>query len=616
MWMINEVYDINQILLDDELYKSTKLNLISDLENRDDIIVVEDGQKKYKMTKANLLTNLIILRPFNVFKKPFRKITKDFLINANKFTKAMLSDYFNKVIDYFDDVDFIELNEVISSVIEELADLSGEINVRVGNTVSLHGIIELIEKCPEVYDLINTTIPDKLQFDEIEEYVKDQVSKLVKVLSAYNNVFSNYINSRTGINIKQLGQSIVNIGLKPDLYGNVISDPINTNYLQGLRDVKDFYINAIGTRKALITNFNKVKESGYLTRKLSLLMIDTLLDYDNEDCGSHHYIKAKIESKDTLKRLEGRWYINGDELNMINSETDLHLIGQTIEIRSPITCLGRKICRTCYGDKLAKLNKNLHVGILAVLFLTNQLTQMLLSSKHLLQTQSSKINWQKEFLEYFTVDRHMILFNGVADNSVMIIDTEDIEDGENASIKSFRIKQGRSIKKIESEIDLIITKELDKKIHDNKHNDGYSYIPLKNIKADTVLFNIVMENNELSASLQGILDLIETNHHLGLTDINDIYNKFITLLNESGIRINSVHIELILRTLIRDIMNETKRPDFTQDEFPEYKILRVTDAVIKSESVSVGLVFEQLKRQLVNPEIYNKSGYSIIDDWL
>ena len=88
-------------------------------------------------------------------------------------------------------------------------------------------------------------------------------------------------------------------------------------------------------------------------------MIDTWHDVSIEDCGSKHYVKYKIDTDKKLKMIDGRNYydlINGkadyDNLKTIDVN-DKSLIGKTIALRSPVTCLGNHpgghICKTCYG---------------------------------------------------------------------------------------------------------------------------------------------------------------------------------------------------------------------------------------------------------------------------
>ena len=128
-------------------------------------------------------------------------------------------------------------------------------------------------------------------------------------------------------------------------------------------------------RKASIINFSQVKVSGYLTRKLSLLCMNTILDTECEDCGSTNYVHVLIDNKKTLGRLNGRSVIyKGKEF--IIDKRNQKWIGKEVDLRSPITCCNPngKICKKCYGH-LSKINTSIHCGILGTQFLSEQQTQ-------------------------------------------------------------------------------------------------------------------------------------------------------------------------------------------------------------------------------------------------
>lgn len=119
-------------------------------------------------------------------------------------------------------------------------------------------------------------------------------------------------------------------------------------------------------------------------------MMDTYHDNDIDDCGTKHFIKYKVDNEDKLRLINGRHYYkineNGnkicDDLFTVDKDRDKSLIGTTIGLRSPVTCAGKHICATCYGKVLSEKNRNLNTGLVAVLRLTEPLTQTLLSAKH------------------------------------------------------------------------------------------------------------------------------------------------------------------------------------------------------------------------------------------
>jgi hypothetical protein len=260
---MQDYYILNELIHSDKNYNDTIDEILSciddDFKFRNEEITVGFDSSDVTMKLSNFVSNLIVWKPFNYYK---RNLAECFIIDFTKFNSNILAKYFNKIIIEFSNEDSQEVNLIIGSIIETLSDLSGEFNVRVGNTLNLYDLIQLSKRNEDFDKLIRFTIPDGMQFDEIEDLLALKNRELIQILSTEDNVLRNYVNSKTGINIKQLGQTMINIGLKPDLDGNIIPEPINTNYIQGLRNEDDYYTNGTGARKALITNFEEVKNAG------------------------------------------------------------------------------------------------------------------------------------------------------------------------------------------------------------------------------------------------------------------------------------------------------------------------------------------------------------------
>lgn len=153
-----------------------------------------------------------------------------------------------------------------------------------------------------------------------------------------------------------------------------------------------------------------VRSSGYLSRKIALLVINQERS-DLEDCGTEHHLKIKIEDDKILNRLDGRFYKNIDNTFKIVDKTDKSLIGKTINLRSPATCTapGDTICKKCLG--IISQKNGFHLSLAGALVLTEQLTQILLSSKHLLQVNAEKITLPIHLIDYFSVDKTSLVAN-------------------------------------------------------------------------------------------------------------------------------------------------------------------------------------------------------------
>ena len=316
-----------------EKYQSIKQNY----DNKFNKITLSFNGKKFNMMTNTLLVHMVLWKPFLHFSNPF---SERFIIETKKINADMISEYLDMVIEEFITYENqMELNIVISEIREELSWFSLDFNPIVGNTINLYDKIQLAKRNPRYNDIIHTTLDDEsMTMVEIEEEMKVRTNDLMKILREEENCFRDYIGSGEGVNKDQLTQFEVIIGPKPTMSGAVFPKIVNTNFLvNGLQSPSDYLIDASGGRKASVINFTQVKDSGYMTRKLSLLCMNTLLNPENNDCGSTNYMKLNIDCKKTLGRLNGRYAIvDGKEILIKKSNKEL--IGRDILLRSPITC--------------------------------------------------------------------------------------------------------------------------------------------------------------------------------------------------------------------------------------------------------------------------------------
>jgi hypothetical protein len=300
-------------------------------------------------------------------------------------------------------------------------------------------------------------------------------------------------------------------------------------------------------------------------------------------------------------------------------EDDEHLIGKTILLRSPETCCSERVCHTCYG-RMSSVNVGYHIGILAVLFLTAKITQLLLSAKHLLQTKSPKIDWPEEFRKNFFVDKTEIVVSEEA-SAVAIIDDSFLQEDEGDGrlyLEKIRLETGGrggvgSISTIELPVRLYLSYALIDALGnpDNRNPDGRYEIRLKDL-VDESVFTISIDNEEITSSLNEIRSLLESKDHLGEDTYHGVTARMNDLLIRNGIALDSVHVEVIIRNLIRDPVERGRRPDFSV-ESPPYSVLRLADAIVRSDALAQSLSFENVTQQLGSPSTFRKSGTSLLD---
>lgn len=694
------------------------------------IVVLDNGEKVY-LDLSRLLLSVTVMNIIIDFIGS-ADITAEHFFTDPVCNKKTLFKFIQKMID-FSPVSHDQLCDRIAKTVSTLSDIAIASNESRGNTINIYSLVKLCNVNQEFAELIHFNVPDGLQFVEIESLIKEKLKRFVEILGESDTPYRRLINCGSAINEKQLGQAFMNVGLKPDLHGNVLPEPINTSFLRGMRHMRDFLYNAMGARKALITNFKQVKDSGYLSRKFRILVNSHRLTAE-EDCNSRHPLRAVISSKEFLHKVDGRYYYDTEGNEGFIDESMSHLIGKEVFLRSPATCTSvhnhnrvrlteqkgysdvtpnnlralrsvlcnnhvaikvisgvdeifpavseyqtfdgleydaalvmveqkhnpdtkivalisnegydeetlkkynwlpgsmfsladelkgcnitldvyrresyaeKGICHKCYG-KMHTVNKKFHVGAVGVTLLANILIQLLLSSKHLLQTKSAFIDLGEAFKKWFYVDKSKIKSNNVKSVTIRREDVEEDEEGDLFVKTVFANPNSGDVEEVQTETEVFLGVDLIAMYNDT--NDEELVVSINSLSEP---FFIKMKNEELSASLMQIIQLIGSNDHCGLdNDIDAIYNTFIELLIKNDIDVQSVHAEIILRALMRANGNVSVFPDFSQEEFPEIEVLSLSNAILHAEFLSESLSFEHIRKQLGSVSTFEKGGTSSFD---
>ncbi|QQO92527.1 DNA-directed RNA polymerase beta' subunit [Staphylococcus phage Machias] len=581
------------------------------------------------ISKSNYLTLLILGKPFREMNKKF---TEEYLVNPTNINEYY--DYFDKIVVNFikEGHDPIKISQSIAYIIDELTIFSNEYILPVdGPSISLYDIMRLANEDKEIERLINfdnDDIDPNLTYQQIiNEVQKPNMDNLIKHIKMdKENDYKTFLESGTGINKIQLNEVLSFVGFKPDIRGDVVTDIIDTSFMRGLKNTTQFAIDAESSLNALMNSKNKVRESGYLNRKITLLTSDLKLS-DNHDCGSKHLLYFNVDSQEKLDRINDRYYYddNDQEFKLIDSRNDVHLIGQIVPLRSPITCAepNGKICQMCYGRRLYDINRNLAVGIIATLQLTEPMTQKLLSTKHLQAVQLSEFSWSDIFNEHFEFSGDNIIPRD--EKTKVIIDdmiiNEDIDYGKYKA-KSFKFKIGTKVHEVKSPVILRIPDQKFDSIEKFYNEDENAYVFNMKDLGENFLFNIKIKNEGVADPLLKIRSILERSNFIKNDyeekDYQRMFNDVMDLLLKSGTDVMSVHVETIIRNMV--FLNDTiykdrvkyKDPDFN----PKITLRNVGNSILNSPSPVHSLIFENVRAQLTTDEtngFFSKDDESMFD---
>lgn len=602
-------------------------------------MISKEDKDVYTMEIRHMITNMIFWRTFLDLDDEYT-LSKDDIIDAYNVSNKMIKKFIDeKVIGPFlFKVEIKYLNKAIHDLLYRLTKIGNDFNEIMAMGLNLESFIDVANRNPRFNEIIRTRVDENGQPYEIEQYLDELMREEIEILKTEDNCLKPILIAGAGIKEQQLREMTINGGFKPDLSGNTVPIPINSNLLVGgFRNITNYYLDATGGRKALIANATVMGLAGHFAQLVKLLTTDIKLA-DMDDCGTVHGVELTVTSKKYLQRLHGRYYRERyDRKYKLLQGNEEWLIGQKIIVRDPTKCGAghNRICKKCYGELLYKVNRDISVGGYAATKITRPVSQNVLSTKHLLLTISEQIMFDDTFEKFFTLSANQILLNNNSDlnlddyriliNKTHLMTLENFEEDDyNAYTYSFIIQHKKKkeemylINELQKK-EMFLTPEFYKLLKTKKEGNKYA-INISDLNDDTPLFIIQINNRELTKPLYSIMHLLDTNNR-GIADdeppivtIDQLVQRFNELLLEANIDVNFIHASVLLYPLIRKIDNVLERPDFRKYDV-EYRMLTIKSALEKHPSITVSLSYQQLKRQLTTIDTYLKTAPSYLDDF-
>lgn len=638
MFLNTTRFDVHQVMKTEDQFQSTfnklydymKAGFEEERIRKHSLIYVFGSSEEFKMEVRHFIVNMICWYPLTRMKIS-DKLNQSFVLDCSCPSRKQIMNYFNeKIIEPFRyKVSSQELNEIMSDVIYRLGQIALDFNEIMAISINIQTFINLEKQNKEFSDLIHTELDSSLQPYLIEQFLHEKTDRLVRIMKKYPNSLQPIINSGEGIKQKQLSELLIAGGFKPDMLGNTIPIPINSNFLVGgLDSVRNFFIDKQAGRKAVVANKTLMGEAGHFAAKIMKITKDTRVDFSVMDCKTKHPILYSVKTPEHLRIINRMFYAipdKPDELHVINYKQDTHLINKDILLRVPTTCGldHTHVCKTCYGE-LYKINDDplFGHGSFGSAISANKYQQDTLSAKHLLTTNSVNIEFPEIFYKIFYIDASIICIDPerieepnrwkiiINDNKLVEFDQEDFNSYTNQIIiydtiedKEYVIEESRS-----NEI-FLYQDIIEKFLHKNNRIE----LEIGKLTEEVLLGVIVVENNELSKPLKNMQKLLDTNDHFGCLNVDDLVNRAADLIIEADMNVMLVHVCMTLKNLIRCADNIYEYPSFSSPKEQDYVILRITEALVNNPSLSTGLSSQNLRSQFSNPITYNKHGKASTD---
>lgn len=303
------------------------------------------------------------------------------------------------------------------------------------STISIEDLIDVTEepRIAAAIAAINGSPGSIAKAHQVAEEVLNDPEALV------GNPVSASVRSKL-VSMAQIKQTMIARGPVTDIDERYFAEAIPSSFLSGMNSVIESMMESRSSTKAAAYKEKPIQDSEYFNRRLQLLAatiqhVEYICQQTSEstagiqllpgDCGSKRYLRWTVKGSD-LRAMEGKYYVLGDRLAVIK-ESDTHLIGATLQLRSPALCMheaAQSVCATCYGDLALSLPRGSNIGHVAAVVYGERVTQSMLGIKHVDFTTGSRLvvlgPYEKEFLSVIPDTRGVKLLPKYIKQEVML----------------------------------------------------------------------------------------------------------------------------------------------------------------------------------------------------
>ena len=523
-------------------------------------------------------------------------------------------------------VDIWTVQEYAADVVYDMCSISVHFGLIMGLHFSDAEIFEIYDKYGDLLHPVDYT---NMQPDEIEAAnIAIENEFIARVMEDVGSPLHQIIAGGNPLKIKQMRELLMTVGLRPTLDGHVVARPINKGLIMGaLNNPSDKFNDGLAARLPIVVNNKDMGTVGYFVKALNILALTLEVSTVVLDCQTTHTVNYEVKSQKHLKLLTGKYRVDEyDELHMIRA-TDKYLIGQTIPVRSPVTCCcgENEVCPTCLGRTIS-LNWDITEGFAT--FVTEEWSKIVeqakLSTKHLVHPIPEVIEFNETFYKWFILksDEIYIKEDAPRKDYAIFIESEEMlkveEFDANTTFNNY-IDTGRFYivnLKTKEKVEIFIknNKKIFIRTESSELIKDDGYIMLKDLSDDCPVFEISIENNDSTKPFTALMNLIDLENK-GLDDpsIDNMSQRLLDLFVEAHIPLNVVAGEVMLNRICREDGNVQNRPNFGKRKLPKYHFYSLGKCIEENASPTVGFIYEQYQRQLLRLNLEKRNSTSYVD---
>ena len=404
--------------------------------------------------------------------------------------------------------------------------------------------------------------------NEIEQFMKDNLWEL--------NPITMMANSGARGNYSQITQLAGMRGLMTNTKGEIIEEPVKSNFMEGL-SVLEYFTSTHGARKGQADTALRTADSGYLTRRLVDVSQDVVVT--SEDCGTGDYVELPLylpngDGNDSVaSRFLARDLVN-PETGEVVAEAGLDVTPKIVEgwreelpretmvpVRTPSKCENAHgVCQHCYGRSLSTyrpVDVGEAVGIIAAQSIGEPGTQLTMRTFHTGGIAGEDITaglprvvelfearHPKAEAQIAEIDGHVTLEETDTDYTVKVVITSD--DGTES--REYRVERQLLRDGVYEGADILAGAQI---------TEGSSY-----------------PHDILEADLRHGRDSTQTERYL-VEEVQKVYQS-------QGVDIHDKHIEVVVRQMLRKVVvDEPGDTGFLPEQVTDRFTLRDENAKVE-----------------------------------
>jgi hypothetical protein len=536
--------------------------------------------------------------------------------------------------------------------------------------ISIVDLVEIVQD-PVIKPIISVDLDNKYGTNVIEQTISDAKEKLCKALGTrglLKNEALLHWQQADILNANQLQQVLIALGLRTEVNDKVIPRPVKGSVVSGMQNIVDLAIESQAGRKAAIMNHKAIQTSQYWGRKMHLITAELLRAY-MPDCGAHKTIRRTIRAS-FAKNYVGKFIILDDgSIIPLTSRNIKSFIDHEVNMITPGGCRHTDgVCMVCGGLLLRNLsvrgiseeypkflqgfefkNSNgINIGINSASEVVSQVSQMILSTKHLIKTLSQLyviptqatdflvrkedgIHLTPEFKnvkEPWSVGILFDDFYGTQSDLLELTEDAALPEDRFSSISSILVKDPSGIM---SEFPLIVDGQkpfltmefllyMKEKYIDLVVDENVLWIPMQDIPTIPI-FRAAIVNDSTYAYVLSVIKFLESNGLSKYKSFGQALDHFCDLVWSKVPKTNILHLEMILKA---HMITDKDRWDIPIVEDLDHVIFGNTPDIIHNRTYSGQFSYEEHKKRFADPTMYTVSrvvgafdrNYGLSYDWI